>query len=127
VDPLSGEGIYAAMLSGRAAARHALAAIDGRADGLGGYEREVVRVLGPDLAASSALQDVFSLWPPLYVALLRRSDLLWTLLCRLVRGDGDYATLMRRIGPIGAAIDAASWLVRHTSLGRVAGRPEWRT
>jgi flavin-dependent dehydrogenase len=125
VDPLSGEGIYAAILSGRAAARHALAAIDGRTRGLAGYEREVDQVLGPELMASSNLQDVFNLWPPLYVALLRRSDLLWTLLCRIIRGEGDYASFKRRAGPIGLAIDAASWLVRHTRLGRVAGRPEW--
>ena len=125
VDPISGEGIYAAIMSGRSAARHALAAIDGRAHGLGGYEREIIRVLGPDLTASSSLQDVFNLWPAAYVALLRRSNLFWTLLCRLTRGDDDYVSLKRRIGPIGVAVDAGSWLVRHTALGRAAGRPEW--
>jgi geranylgeranyl reductase family protein len=125
VDPLSGEGIYAALASGRAAARHALAAIDGRVDGLSSYEREIDRTLGPDLRASSQLQDLFNLAPPLYVALLRRSDLLWTLLCRIIRGEGDYAGFKRRAGPISLAIDGASWLVRHSALGRAAGRPEW--
>jgi flavin-dependent dehydrogenase len=124
VDPLSGEGIYAAIASGAAAARHALAAIDGRARDLRGYEREIVRRLGPELRASSRLQDVFNLAPPVYVALLRRSDLLWMLLCRIIRGEGDYAGFKRRAGPIGLAIDAASWLVRHTALGALAGRPE---
>lgn len=124
VDPLSGEGIYAAIASGRAAARHALAAIDGRAPDLSGYQAEIDRALGPELVASARLQDVFNLAPPVYVALLRRSDLLWTLLCRIIRGEGTYATFKQRAGPFGLAIDAASWAVRHTRLGRVAGRPE---
>jgi geranylgeranyl reductase family protein len=125
VDPLSGEGIYAAIASGRAAARHALAAIDGHTRDLTSYERAIDRMLGPELLASSQLQDIFNLAPPLYVALLRRSDLLWTLLCRIIRGEGDYASFKRRAGPIGLAVDAVSWLVRHTTLGRRAGRPEW--
>ena len=125
VDPLSGEGIYAATVRGGTAARHALRAIDGRVRDLRGYEREVDRVLGPELLASSKLQDVFNLAPPLYVTLLRRSDLLWTLLCRIIRGEGDYARFKRRAGPVGLLIDAASWMVRHSALGRLAGRPEW--
>jgi len=125
VDPLSGEGIYAAIASGRAAARHALGAIDGRTPGLAGYEREITRALVPDLTASSQLQDVFNLAPPLYVALLRHSDLLWTLLCRIIRGEGDYASFKRRSGPVSLLIDAASWLVRNSALGHRAGRPEW--
>jgi flavin-dependent dehydrogenase len=124
VDPLSGEGIYAAIASGRAAARHALAAIDGRVPDLTGYQAEIDRALGPELVASSRLQDVFNLAPPIYVALLRHSDLLWMLLCRIIRGEGTYATFKQRAGPFGLAIDAASWAVRHTRLGRVAGRPE---
>jgi flavin-dependent dehydrogenase len=127
VDPLSGEGIYAAIASGRAAARHALAAIDGRNKGLAAYQAEVERMLVPELTASSQLQDLFNLAPPVYVALLRRSDLLWTLLCRIIRGEGDYATFKRRSGPFSLIIDALSWSVRHSALGRVAGRPEWAT
>jgi hypothetical protein len=92
---------------------------------LAGYEREVDRRLGPELRASAQLQDLFNLAPPVYVALLRRSDLLWTLLCRIIRGEGDYASFKRRAGPVSSAIDALSWLVRHSALGKVAGRPEW--
>jgi geranylgeranyl reductase family protein len=125
VDPLSGEGIYAAIASGRIAARHALSAIVGTLSDLSGYQREIDARLGPELQASAKLQDIFNLAPPLYVALLRRSDLLWTLLCRIIRGEGDYATFVRRSGPFAIAIDGLSWLVRHTRLGRVAGRPEW--
>lgn len=126
VDPLSGEGIYAAIASGRMAARHALAAIDGRAPDLLGYQREVERVLGPELRDSARLQDVFNLLPPAYVAILRRSDRLWYWLCRIIRGEETYSTLKRRAGPFGLLIDAASWATqRHPLLGRRAGLPAW--
>lgn len=126
VDPLSGEGIYAAVVSGRMAAMHACAAIDGRAPDLRGYEREVDRVLGPELAVSSHLQDVFNLMPPAYVEILRHSDQLWYWLCRIMRGEETYATLRRRAGPFGLLIDAASWATRRSAiLGRRAGLPAW--
>jgi flavin-dependent dehydrogenase len=125
VDPLSGEGIYAAIASGKSAAGHALAAIEGRAPDLRTYQREMLRTLVPELIASSRLQDIFHFMPPLYVAVLRRSDLLWTLLCRIIRGEGDYASFKARSGPFSPAIDAASWLVRNTVLGKRAGLPAW--
>lgn len=126
VDPLSGEGIYAAIASGRLAARHALAVIDGRAASLRGYERAINRRLGPDLTASARLQDVFNLGPAVYTTVLKHSDLLWRLLCQIIRGEADYASFKRRSGPFSLAIDGASYLVRRTEpLGRRAGRPEW--
>ncbi len=128
VDPFSGEGIYAAIASGRMAARHALAALDGRASDLAGYTREVDRVLGPELVVSGRLQDVFNLMPPLYVEILRRSDRLWYWLCRIIRGEETYATLKRRAGPFGLLIDAASWAIQRSGpVGRRAGLPAWHT
>jgi geranylgeranyl reductase family protein len=125
IDPLSGEGIYAAIASGRMAAAQALAAIDGRVADLGGYQRQVDRALGPELLISSRLQDVFNLMPPAYVEVLRRSDRLWHWLCRIIRGEETYATLHRRVGPFGLLIDGASWATRHSPmLGRRAGLPD---
>ncbi len=128
VDPFSGEGIYAAIASGRMAAHHALAALDGRASDLAGYTHEVDRMLGPELVVSGRLQDVFNLMPPLYVEILRRSDRLWYWLCRIIRGEETYATLKRRAGPFGLLIDAASWATHKSGpLGRRAGLPAWHT
>ncbi len=126
VDPLSGEGIYAAIASGQMAARHALAAMDSPTLDLTGYARELERVLGPELADSSALQDIFNLMPPVYVELLRRSPQLWHWLCRIIRGDETYSTLMRRAGPFALLINSASWLSRNSPLlGRRTGHPAW--
>lgn len=124
VDPFSGEGIYAAVASGRMAAARALRAIDGHAVDLAGYQRQVDRELGPELLVSARLQDVFNLMPPLYVEILRRNDRLWHWLARIIRGDETYATLKRRAGPFGLLIDGGSWATRHNRLlARRAGLP----
>ena len=125
IDPLSGEGIYAAILSGSAAAQALLAAGAGPQTAAL-YTREVEERLGPELRDSSRLQDVFNLMPPAYFEILRRSDRLWTWLCRIMRGEETYTTLKRRAGPFGPLIDGTSWLTRHHPLpGRRAGLPMW--
>ena len=47
LDPLTGEGIYAAIWSGRAAARHLAAYVSGEVTDLEGYRLEVERGVGP--------------------------------------------------------------------------------
>lgn len=126
VDPLSGEGIYAAIMSGTLAAAQTLAAVGGQARSVHGYQRAIDRGLGRELTASARLQDVFNLMPPVYVSLLRRSDLLWGLLCRIIRGEGDYDSFKRRLPPLSALIDLLS-IATHRSphLGRIAGLPQY--
>lgn len=124
VDPLSGEGIYAAIASGRLAARHVLRLLEGSATGLEAYAVELEAHLGSELLASQRFQDVFHLMPSVYVRLLRHSDRLWETLCGLVRGEQSYATLRARIGPMAAMVDALSLLVRRTPLAGRVGLPE---
>lgn len=123
IDPLSGEGIYAAIYSGCLAARHLLRYLDGAAAGLEPYARGIEADLAPDLLASKRFQDVFHLMPSVYVRLLQRSDLIWDTLCRLVRGEQSYIGLRQRIGPLAPLVDLLSMLVRQTPLRRRVGLP----
>ncbi|HLZ71637.1 MAG TPA: geranylgeranyl reductase family protein [Dehalococcoidia bacterium] len=123
LDPLSGEGIYAAISSGRTVARHAAALLAGRAASLAGYAAAIERELAPDLVASRRFQDLFYLVPELYVGLLRRSDRIWELLASLIRGEQSYVGFKRRLGPLGWAVDVGSLAVRTTPFGRIAGLP----
>lgn len=124
IDPLSGEGIYAAIYSGRLAARHLLRFLNGDAADLMPYARAIETELAPDLLASQRFQDVFHLMPAVYVRLLQRSDLIWGTLCRLVRGEQSYLGLRRRIGPLAALVDLLSVTVRNTPLRGRVGLPE---
>ncbi|HZQ35005.1 MAG TPA: hypothetical protein VFD32_03665, partial [Dehalococcoidia bacterium] len=123
LDPLSGEGIYAAIWSGGAAARHAAELLEGRTALLDGYAAAVERELAPDLLASRRFQELFYLLPAIYLGLLRRSDRIWTLLAGLIRGEQSYVGFKRRLGPLGWAVDAGSLAVRATPLRGAAGLP----
>jgi geranylgeranyl reductase family protein len=123
IDPLSGEGIYAAICSGRMAARQLLRFLDGAAPDLSPYSRAVESGLAPELLASQRFQDVFHLMPAVYVRLLRHSDLIWETLCRLVRGEQSYGGLRRRIGPLAPLVDLLSLTIRRTPLRSRVGLP----
>jgi flavin-dependent dehydrogenase len=120
VDPLAGEGIYAAFLSGRLAARAALRFLAGEADDLLPYQRAVDRRLQPELIASRKLQELFHFAPPPYVAVMRRSEKFWHLFCHLIRGEMTYLSFLRMIGPLRLAVDFFAATAQRRRLSRLA-------
>jgi geranylgeranyl reductase family protein len=123
VDPLSGEGIHTAFLSGRLAAEAALGFLAGEAEDLSPYQRAVDRGLQPELTAARKLQELFHFAPPPYVALLRHSERFWRFLCQLMRGERTYLDFLRVIGPLRLAVDFfAAWAQRRRLARLVAAR-----
>ena len=108
LDPFTGEGIYAAVWSGRAAARHLAAYAGGEATDLTGYASEVERALGAELRLAGRVHDAFHLAPGLAVALVDRVPGAWRFGCRMMRGERTYEDLARRLGPFAAGLDLAS-------------------
>lgn len=96
LDPLTGEGIHAAIWSGRAAARHLAAFLNGHIPDLQPYAREVESTLGADLAIASWLHRVVDRFPRVFVALVERDTTAWQLVCEILRGDETYAGYVRR-------------------------------
>lgn len=109
LDPLTGEGIYAAFFSGRAAARHIAAYLSRQAEDLSGYEREIRTELLPDLAVARRWHDVAHLSPRLFARLIERSPRAWALVCRILRGEETYVGFMRRRRSIAGIINVLSW------------------
>jgi len=120
VDPLTGEGIHMAFMSGRLAARAALRMLAGEADDLSAYQRAADRRLQPELSVSRKLQELFQFAPPPYVAVMRRSDKFWRLFCHLIRGEMTYLDFLRMIGPLRLAVDVFASSARRRRLSRVA-------
>ena len=120
VDPLSGEGIHMAFMSGRLAARAALRMLAGEADDLSAYQRAVERRLQPELTVSRKLQELFQFAPPPYVAVMRRSEKFWRLFCHLLRGELTYLDFLRMIGPLRLAVDVFASAAQRRRLSRVA-------
>ncbi|MBI2913862.1 MAG: geranylgeranyl reductase family protein [Chloroflexi bacterium] len=125
LDPLSGEGIHMAFASGRLAARAALRYLAGEAGDLSVYQRAVDRRLQPELTVSRKLQELLHFAPPPYVALMRRSELLWRYFCHLIRGEMTYADFMRTIGPLRLAVDGFAGWAQRRRLRRVAALTRW--
>ncbi len=120
IDPLSGEGIHMAFMSGRLAARAALRYLAGEADDLSLYQRAVDRRLQPELTASRKLQELFHFAPPPYVAVMSRSEKLWRFICHLIRGELTYLDFLRMIGPLRLAVDVFAAAARRRRLSRLA-------
>ena len=122
VDPLSGEGIYAAIRSGALVAPAVEDYLAGEVDSLRGYQRSVERELLPDVAASHALMEIFHLYPRPFVWALQRSDRVWKHCALLVRGDESYVDVVQSGGPLVHLLRPLESLARMVTSRRY-GRP----
>jgi geranylgeranyl reductase family protein len=80
IDPLSGDGMYEAFVSGRIAAEQILAG------DLAPYEQRVLGELGPLHSASWTAKYALDRFPRLTFA-IARAPLAWSVIARIVRGD----------------------------------------
>jgi geranylgeranyl reductase family protein len=121
VDPMSGEGIYSAFVSGRLAARSVAAYLKGATKTLSDYDAAIERELMVDLRAAALLRDAYHLLPgPAYV-LMRRWPYLRESLCQLMLGRKTYEGFLQEAGPLKALIAITA------ALGRAQKRRRERT
>jgi flavin-dependent dehydrogenase len=105
VDPLSGEGIWAAFTSGRLAGESALRYLAEEASDLRGYQRAVEGVMRDELIASQRLQLVFQRLPKLSILMLKYNNAFWRYMTEIIRGDITYPDLPRKLGPLRHVIE----------------------
>jgi geranylgeranyl reductase family protein len=86
VDPLSGDGIYEAFVSARAAADAALDLLAGRATSLEPYRAALLRELGREAAESWGWKLAFDRFPRLGYT-VARAPVAWPTVERLLRGE----------------------------------------
>jgi geranylgeranyl reductase family protein len=114
VDPVSGDGIYEALLSSKLAAEAALDVIAGRTTDFSRYAAELRRTLALSAAASWRAKLALERFPNLAFTLLQAPQA-WRALEKLLRADATHPGAIS--GPGGAALRAAELLAR------VAGDP----
>ena len=105
-DPLSGEGIGAALRSGRIAAEEIHRFLSGAAPDLRGYAARIESEIGRHLRVAARLHALLHRFPGAWFAVLGRSRLAHRLICALLEGSVGYADLCARLGPLGR------WLAR---------------
>ncbi len=111
IDPLTGEGIYAAIYSGRAAARSAARLVAGEVADLSGYERELGGELLPELAVGRYLHGLFHVFPRFFFNMAKRGERSWRLVSDLLLGERSYLHVKRRLGRLWPIAKAGGTLV----------------
>jgi geranylgeranyl reductase family protein len=114
VDPVSGDGIYEALLSSKLAAAAALDIIAGRSTDFTSYAGELQRGLASSAAASWRAKLALERFPNIAFTLLQAPQA-WRALEQLMRGDAAHPAVIG--GPGGLALRAAE------QLARLAGDP----
>ena len=122
VDPLSGEGITAAVASGLAVAPAAADYLVGAARDLSGYQCTLERELLPDLVASRGLMEVFHAWPRPITWAAMHSDRVWRAMAGLVRGERTYDGIVSRTGPLAPTLAPLAAVARRVSTARYGVR-----
>jgi geranylgeranyl reductase family protein len=114
VDPVSGDGIYEALLSAKLAAAAALDVVAGRSTDFASYAGELQRTLAPSAAASWRAKLALERFPNVAFTLLQAPQA-WRALEQLMHGDAAHPAAIA--GPGGLALRAAE------QLARLAGDP----
>lgn len=112
VDPMSGEGIYSAFVSGRLAAEAVLPYLRGERKTLAAYDAAIERELMPDLRAAGLLRDAYHYLPGPSYLFMRRWPYLRRALCQLMLGEKSYEGFLREAVPIRALVSLAARLGR---------------
>ena len=96
VDPLTGDGMYEAFLSGKLAAEHVVEVLGGRAPSLEPYDARVSALLARHLWAAWGVKAALDRFPRATFA-LGRTRLVWRAVERVVRGELADVTQVRGI------------------------------
>jgi len=97
-DPLTGEGIYNAILSAQLAAPVIENSLLGGEVGLQDYQQIVERKIMSELRIARTLSKNFVRFPRLAFGMLKRSDGVWRAGCGLMSGELKYADIKKRAG-----------------------------
>jgi geranylgeranyl reductase family protein len=100
VDPVSGEGIWAAFVSGRLAAEEAARLLAGEVSDLGDYQFALEAVMHDEIVASRRIMMLLQRMPPISVQLLKYNNVIWRYLQQIIRGELTYAQLPEKLGPL---------------------------
>jgi geranylgeranyl reductase family protein len=123
VDPMSGEGIHSAFVSGRLAAEATIEYLAGKTKTLAAYDAAIERELMRDIRAAALLRDGYHLMPGTCYAVMKRWSYLQKSLCELMLGRKTYEGFLREGGPLRglvAVVAAAGRAQRRRREGRTA-------
>ncbi|HNY01679.1 MAG TPA: geranylgeranyl reductase family protein [Bacteroidales bacterium] len=118
-DPLTGEGIYYAVRSGKMAGEACSDYLDGKSGSLDTYSDRVNGELMPELLEADRIRAIFNTAPLRIHSFVRDSDRAWRAFARILRGERRYADV-----PSGFGRWEPFWGAAARLAGRISDRRE---
>jgi geranylgeranyl reductase family protein len=97
-DPLTGEGIWFAVISGRLAAEAAIEYLRGQRTDLSHYSAAVNNVLMPEILEANRIRYIFNAAPRKIHLLIMSQDRYWRAFGKILRGERKYADVQTGFG-----------------------------
>ena len=97
-DPLTGEGIYYAIRSGKLAAEACFDYLSGRAETLSAYSEKINEELMPELLEANKIKHLFNVFPARFHLFVRDNDRAWRAFGKILRGERLYADVKNGFG-----------------------------
>ncbi|MCX6271154.1 MAG: geranylgeranyl reductase family protein [Bacteroidetes bacterium] len=97
-DPLTGEGIYYALKSGKIASSVIMEFLEGITNHPYQYRQRLENEISTELLAAFPIKRIFNTVPLLIHHQLRKSDRLWRGFCKVLTGQVNYLDFKERMG-----------------------------
>ena len=101
VDPLTGEGIYHAILSAKLSAPVIQNALLNGEEKLAAYQKAVEDRIMPEIKIARSLSRFLTKFPNLIFKTIGRDSRIWRGACYLLRGELNYTAAKQRMGALG--------------------------
>ena len=95
-DPLTGEGIYNAILSAQLCAPAIMNSLVNNRNDLQSYQQSIDRIILPELIIAQKTATLLARFPKLVFSLLTRNERIWKNTCKLMRGETNYNTILKK-------------------------------
>lgn len=100
-DPLTGEGIFNAILSAQVGATAIEKALTDGQSALDEYSSTIAATIIPQMKDAFVFSKVLSRLPVRLFKVLNQDGRVWSACCRLLRGEMDYSTIKKRVSSLG--------------------------
>lgn len=97
-DPLTGEGISYAILSGKMAGQAILRFLKGEANALPAYSEEINHLLMPEILEANRVKVIFNAVPVTIHHLVEKRERVWKAFGKVLKGERTYLDVRKRIG-----------------------------
>jgi flavin-dependent dehydrogenase len=100
-DPLTGEGIYNAIISARLAAIAVKNSLSGENTDLNEYAQFVEKIIIPEMKLANTFSKIFAVFNHRIFKSMQQDERIWQGCCQLLLGDRNYTDVKNRLNSLG--------------------------